>query len=54
MDSICPTKFADMRTFGKRESEEIFTTTLDAQAAIHTLPTVLESLGMSFSVEAAN
>ena len=54
VDWICQTKFAGLKAFGKRESAEIFPTKQDAHAAINSLPSVLGSIGVSFSVEEAD
>jgi hypothetical protein len=54
VDWICRMKFADARVFGKRESAEMFTTKLEAHTAIDSLPSVLASVGVSFSVEVAD
>jgi hypothetical protein len=54
VDRICQAKIAGLRTFGKRESAEIFATKVEAHAAIISLPGVLESVGVSYSVEATD
>jgi hypothetical protein len=51
VDWICATKFEGLRSFGKRESAEVFPTIVEADAAIVSLPSVLTSIGVSFSVE---
>ncbi len=54
VDWICQTKLGGLRAFGTRESAEIFPTKLAANAAIDSLPSVLGSIGVLFSVEATD
>jgi hypothetical protein len=54
VDWICETEFSGLRVFGDRESAEIFRTQIEARAAIVSLPRVLASVGVSFSVEVAD
>jgi hypothetical protein len=54
IDWICKAKLSDIRTLGEREAAEIFRTKIDADAAILSLPSVLESVGVKFSVEMAD